>query len=74
MAISVAVFVGSAHDWLPELVERASNLKVNGGFEAGADLYVVVFFFYHPVGLNTSKWPIDFTRGEGTGRAPYWLC
>ncbi|KAH7104235.1 methylmalonate-semialdehyde dehydrogenase [Auriculariales sp. MPI-PUGE-AT-0066] len=38
MAISVAVFVGSAHDWLPELVERAKALKVNGGFEVGADL------------------------------------
>ncbi|QRW13899.1 aldehyde dehydrogenase family protein [Ceratobasidium sp. AG-Ba] len=38
MAISVAVFVGSTHSWIPELVERAKGLKVNGGFEPGADL------------------------------------
>ncbi|KDN35529.1 hypothetical protein RSAG8_11524, partial [Rhizoctonia solani AG-8 WAC10335] len=38
MAISVAVFVGTAQSWLPEHVERAKKLKVNGGFEPGADL------------------------------------
>ncbi|GAB1525374.1 hypothetical protein RhiTH_008534 [Rhizoctonia solani] len=38
MALSVAVFVGTAQSWLPELVERAEKLKVNGGFEPGADL------------------------------------
>ncbi|CEL62986.1 methylmalonate-semialdehyde dehydrogenase [Rhizoctonia solani AG-1 IB] len=38
MALSVAVFVGTAQSWLPELVERAKKLKVNGGFEPGADL------------------------------------
>ncbi|KAH8120204.1 Methylmalonate-semialdehyde dehydrogenase [Phellopilus nigrolimitatus] len=38
MAISVAVLVGNAQSWLPELVERAKKLKVNGGFEKGADL------------------------------------
>lgn len=38
MAISVAVFVGTAQSWLPELVERVKHLKVNGGFEPGADL------------------------------------
>ncbi|CAE6414059.1 unnamed protein product [Rhizoctonia solani] len=38
MAISVAVFVGTAQSWLPELVERAKKLKINGGFEPGADL------------------------------------
>jgi malonate-semialdehyde dehydrogenase (acetylating) / methylmalonate-semialdehyde dehydrogenase len=42
MAISVAVLVGSAQSWLPELVQRASKLNVNGGFEDGADLYVAV--------------------------------
>ena len=40
MAISVAVFVGDSRSWVPELVERANAHKVNGGFEAGADLYV----------------------------------
>jgi len=38
MATSVAVLVGPAQQWLPELVERAKKLKVNQGFEAGADL------------------------------------
>jgi malonate-semialdehyde dehydrogenase (acetylating)/methylmalonate-semialdehyde dehydrogenase len=38
MAISVAVLVGEAQSWVPELIERAKNLSVNGGFEKGADL------------------------------------
>lgn len=38
MAISVALLVGESQSWLPELVERAQNLKVDGGFERGADL------------------------------------
>ncbi|KAJ1666046.1 hypothetical protein IW140_005856 [Coemansia sp. RSA 1813] len=38
MALSVAVFVGKSSDWVPEIVERARDLKVNGGFEADADL------------------------------------
>jgi len=38
MALSVAVFVGSAKSLLPELIERAKKLSVNGGFEKGADL------------------------------------
>ena len=40
MAISVAVLVGNAQSWLPEIVERAKKLKVSQGFEQGADLYV----------------------------------
>ncbi|KAJ1030851.1 hypothetical protein NDA18_002080 [Ustilago nuda] len=38
MALSVLVAVGEAQSWLPELVERAKQLKVSGGFEEGADL------------------------------------
>ncbi|KAG9314240.1 methylmalonate-semialdehyde dehydrogenase [Chiua virens] len=38
MAVSVVVLVGTAQSWLPELVERAKKLQVNGGFENGADL------------------------------------
>jgi len=38
MALSTAIFVGEAKEWLPELVERAQKLKVSGGFEADADL------------------------------------
>ncbi|KIJ21889.1 methylmalonate-semialdehyde dehydrogenase [Paxillus involutus ATCC 200175] len=37
MAVSVVVLVGTAQSWLPELVERAKKLQVNGGFESGAD-------------------------------------
>jgi len=37
MAISVAVMVGTAQSWVTELIERAKHLKVNGGFEKGAD-------------------------------------
>nr|VWO94344.1 Succinate-semialdehyde dehydrogenase (EC [Ganoderma boninense] len=42
MAISVAVLVGNAQSWLPEIVERAQKLKVNQGFEQGADLGPVI--------------------------------
>ncbi|KAG6911547.1 hypothetical protein DXG01_011849 [Tephrocybe rancida] len=38
MALSVAILIGEAQSWLPELIERAQKLKVNGGFENGADL------------------------------------
>ncbi|KAJ1882781.1 hypothetical protein H4R99_001546 [Coemansia sp. RSA 1722] len=38
MALSVAVFVGDSADWIPEIVERAKKLQVNGGMEEGADL------------------------------------
>lgn len=38
MALSTAVFVGESKEWLPEIVERSKQLKVNGGTEPGADL------------------------------------
>uniref|UniRef100_Q02253 Methylmalonate-semialdehyde/malonate-semialdehyde dehydrogenase [acylating], mitochondrial n=2 Tax=Rattus norvegicus TaxID=10116 RepID=MMSA_RAT len=38
MALSTAVLVGEAKKWLPELVERAKNLRVNAGDQPGADL------------------------------------
>ena len=31
MALSTAVFVGEAKEWIPDLVERARKLKVNAG-------------------------------------------
>ncbi|KAJ7784344.1 methylmalonate-semialdehyde dehydrogenase [Mycena metata] len=37
MAISVAVFVGAAQQFIPELTTRASKLQVNQGFEKGAE-------------------------------------
>ncbi|XP_060573404.1 probable methylmalonate-semialdehyde dehydrogenase [acylating], mitochondrial isoform X1 [Ruditapes philippinarum] len=38
MALSTAVFVGEAKEWIPELVERSRKLKVNAGHEPDADL------------------------------------
>ncbi|MCJ1306428.1 hypothetical protein MMC25_000070 [Agyrium rufum] len=42
MALSTVVTVGETRDWLPELVEQAKKLNVNGGFEEGADLGPVI--------------------------------
>jgi len=42
MAISVVLLVGETQSWLPELIERAQKLKVNGGFEPGTDLGPVI--------------------------------
>jgi malonate-semialdehyde dehydrogenase (acetylating)/methylmalonate-semialdehyde dehydrogenase len=39
----IVVLVGTAKQWLPELIERASQMNVNGGFEKGADLYALNF-------------------------------
>lgn len=38
MALSTAIFVGEAREWIPELVDRARKLKVNAGSEPDADL------------------------------------
>jgi malonate-semialdehyde dehydrogenase (acetylating) / methylmalonate-semialdehyde dehydrogenase len=38
MALSTVVFVGETRGWLDDLVQRAKVLKVDGGFEEGADL------------------------------------
>jgi malonate-semialdehyde dehydrogenase (acetylating)/methylmalonate-semialdehyde dehydrogenase len=42
MATSVVVFVGASKDWLPDLVERARGLSINGGTEANTDVGPVV--------------------------------
>jgi len=42
MALSTAIFVGAAKEWIPELVERAKALKVSAGHEPGADLGPVI--------------------------------
>jgi len=36
--VPTAVIVGDESAWLPELINRAKALSVNGGFEKGADL------------------------------------
>ncbi|KAI5786437.1 Aldehyde/histidinol dehydrogenase [Peziza echinospora] len=42
MALSTLVLVGETREWLPEIIERAKLLKVDGGFEKGADLGPVI--------------------------------
>ncbi|KAM5480159.1 aldehyde dehydrogenase (NADP(+)) ald6 [Microsporum audouinii] len=42
MALSTLVMVGETKEWLPEIAERARALKVDGGFEEGADLGPVI--------------------------------
>ena len=38
MALSTLVLIGDAKNWVQELVDKAKALKINGGFEADADL------------------------------------
>lgn len=42
MALSTAIFVGEANDWIPDLVARAKALKVNAGHIPDADLGPVI--------------------------------
>ena len=42
MATSVAVLVGEAGKWIPDIVAKAKTLKLNAGTEKGADLGPVV--------------------------------
>ncbi|MEE9098869.1 MULTISPECIES: CoA-acylating methylmalonate-semialdehyde dehydrogenase [Pseudomonas] len=38
MALSVAILVGEANEWIPDLVAKAKSLKVSGGTEANTDV------------------------------------
>ena len=38
MAVSVAILVGEANEWIPDLVAKAQTLKVSGGTEANTDV------------------------------------
>lgn len=42
MALSTLVMVGETKDWVPEIGERAKELRMNGGFEEGTDLGPVI--------------------------------
>ena len=42
MATSVAVLVGDANKWIPDIVEKAKVLKVNAGTEKGTDVGPVI--------------------------------
>ena len=43
MALSTAVFVGKAKDWLPHIVEKAKNLKLGPGAQDGVDCSPVAY-------------------------------
>jgi len=42
MALSTAVFVGEAQEWIPDLIERTQKLNVNAGDQPGADVCPVI--------------------------------
>lgn len=42
MALSTAVLVGEANDWIKDVADKASKLKVTAGHEAGADVPPVI--------------------------------
>jgi malonate-semialdehyde dehydrogenase (acetylating)/methylmalonate-semialdehyde dehydrogenase len=42
MALSTAIFVGEAKNWLPELVEKVKKLKVSAGHEPNVDVGPVI--------------------------------
>jgi len=42
MALSTCVMVGETKEWVSEIAERAKLLKIDGGFEEGADLGPVI--------------------------------
>jgi malonate-semialdehyde dehydrogenase (acetylating)/methylmalonate-semialdehyde dehydrogenase len=42
MALSTLVMIGETKDWVPDIAERAKELKMDGGFEEGADLGPVI--------------------------------
>lgn len=42
MALSTAIFVGEAQEWISDLVERAKKLKINAGHIPGTDIGPVI--------------------------------
>lgn len=42
MALSVVILVGESKKWIPGLVEKAKQLKVNAGHEPGTDVGPVI--------------------------------
>jgi malonate-semialdehyde dehydrogenase (acetylating)/methylmalonate-semialdehyde dehydrogenase len=42
MALSTLVLIGETKEWVKEIADRAKDLKMDGGFEAGADLGPVI--------------------------------
>jgi malonate-semialdehyde dehydrogenase (acetylating)/methylmalonate-semialdehyde dehydrogenase len=42
MALSTAIFVGESREWIPDLAQRASELKIGRGSKEGIDLGPVI--------------------------------
>jgi malonate-semialdehyde dehydrogenase (acetylating)/methylmalonate-semialdehyde dehydrogenase len=42
MALSVAIFVGKAREWIPRIAEKAATMRVGPGTEAGVDVGPVI--------------------------------
>ncbi|KAI1409824.1 Methylmalonate-semialdehyde dehydrogenase [Hypoxylon sp. FL1857] len=61
MALSTLILVGKTKEWLPELVECAKRLRVDGGFEPGADLGPVI----SPQSKERIESLIDSAKHEG---------
>lgn len=47
MALSVAIFVGEARNWIPEFVEKAKKLSVTAGWEPGCDIAPLTYKALH---------------------------
>ncbi len=71
MAVSVAVLVGDAQKWIPELVAKARTLKVSAGVDEGTDVGPLVSCAAHErvVGL-IDRGVAEGARLELDGRQP----
>ncbi|AKU21384.1 CoA-acylating methylmalonate-semialdehyde dehydrogenase [Massilia sp. NR 4-1] len=71
MAVSVAVLVGEARNWIPELVATAKTLKVNAGTEPGTDVGPVISCAaYDRVNTLIERGVADGAKLELDGRHP----
>jgi malonate-semialdehyde dehydrogenase (acetylating) / methylmalonate-semialdehyde dehydrogenase len=71
MALSVAVFVGESQKWIPDLVAKASKLRVGPGHSADTDIGPMI----SPVALQRAKDIIGKSAQQGAklvldGRSP----
>lgn len=65
MALSTAILVGEARNWLPELVERAKVLRVNAGTAPCSSALHLCFSLFR----NPPPGPFQFSRFGATHTA-----
>ncbi len=71
MAVSVAVLVGEAQNWIPDLVAKAKTLKLDAGIGAGADLGPLISRNAHKRVMNLiSEGANEGAKLELDGRDP----